>query len=184
MKRGTVLVGVMAGLIAAAPGLAGAAPTSRTGPMGFEPIAGSASYADGVAQAWDAAAPWVVPDGFTQTLLSGEDESQCRGLDIYGGGLDDWHDMNSVNETGRQAGRYLYRTHEVRLSQPGSDPTYTDGGAVRCPRRVRRSAHDCHAYVTHELSSPLRLTRGGAYLRCSPARVPRRATFSSQRAVI
>jgi hypothetical protein len=125
-----VILTVTAGLVAAGSGLAGATPTPATGPMGFEPIAGSASYVDGVAQAWDPAAPWVVPDGFTQALLSGEDERTCRGLDVYGGGLDDWPDMNTVNETGRQAGRYLYRTHEVRLSQPGEDPTYPDGGAV------------------------------------------------------
>jgi len=34
----------------------------------------------------------------------------------------DWHDMNTVNETGPVAGRYMYRTHEVR-----GNP---DGGAV------------------------------------------------------
>jgi secreted PhoX family phosphatase len=34
-------------------------------------------------------------------------------LDIYGDGVDDLTDMNTVNETGQQAGRYLYRTHEV-----------------------------------------------------------------------
>lgn len=130
MRRGTAFVSVTAGLLSVATGLAGAAPASGTGPMAFEPIAGSANYADGVAQAWDVGAPWVLPEGFTQTLLSGEDESRCRGLDIYGGTLDDWHDMNSVNETGAQAGRYLYRTHEVRLEQPGADPTYPDGGAV------------------------------------------------------
>lgn len=130
MKRGTVFAAVTAGLLAAGIGLADATPTSGTGPMAFEPIPGSANYADGVAQAWDPASPWVIPNGFAQTLLSGEDESECRGLDIYGGDLDDWHDMNSVNENGREAGRYLYRTHEVRLSQPGADPTYPEGGAV------------------------------------------------------
>ncbi len=130
MKRGTVLVGMTAGLLAVGTALAGATPVSATGPMRFEPIAGSANYADGVAQAWDPAAPWVVPEGYTQALVSGEDESRCRGLDIYGGGLDDWHDMNTVNENGPRAGRYLYRTHEVRLDQPGADPTYPAGGAV------------------------------------------------------
>ena len=50
-------------------------------------------------------------------MVSGETQ-----LNIYDGGRDDWNDMNTVNETGRQAGRYLYRTHEVR-DQP-------EGGAV------------------------------------------------------
>lgn len=125
----TIVTGLAVGL-SATTGLAAAAPGSDTGPMGFEPIAGSANYADAVASGWDPTEPWIIPDGFTQTLVSGEDQSQCRGLDIYGGTLDDWHDMNTVNETGRQAGRYMYRTHEVRLANPGSDATYPDGGAV------------------------------------------------------
>ncbi len=98
--------------------------------MRFTPIAGTANSADGVTQAWNPAAPWVIPAGFTQTLVAGEDPSKCGGLNIYGGTLDDWNDMNTVNETGRHAGRYLYRTHEVRLSVPGADPVYPGGGAV------------------------------------------------------
>jgi hypothetical protein len=128
MRRGTGFVGIAVGVVALGTGWAGA--TTTAGPIGFEPIAGSANYADGVAQAWDPEAPWVIPDGFTQRLVSGEDGSRCRGIDIYGGGLNDWHDMNTVNETGPMAGRFLYRTHEVRLDEPGSDPTYPDGGAV------------------------------------------------------
>jgi hypothetical protein len=64
--------------------------------------------------------------------VTGETSDRCggTGLDIYGGGLDDWHDMNTVNETGRHAGRYLYTTHEVRLDAPGADATYPAGGAV------------------------------------------------------
>ena len=49
----------------------------------------------------------MFPDGFTQTKVSDETD-----LDIYAG-QDDLDDMNTVNETGKQAGRYLYRTHEV-----------------------------------------------------------------------
>ena len=51
--------------------------------------------------------PFVVPDNCTQSLVSDETV-----LDIYSG-VDDLTDMNTVNETGRQSGRYLYRTHEV-----------------------------------------------------------------------
>lgn len=77
------------------------------GPMDFEPIAASAYAALTTDAAVLAQQPWLVPPGFTQTIVS--DESR---LDIYAGA--DWPDMNTVNETGAQAGRYLYRTHEVR----------------------------------------------------------------------
>lgn len=73
------------------------------GPMGFQPIAGSA-YGE-LSDDWGE--PFVVPAGFRQTKLSDETD-----LDIYPG-RDDLDDMNTVNETGRRAGCYLYRTHEV-----------------------------------------------------------------------
>jgi len=53
-------------------------------------------------------APWEIPAGYTQIVIA--DETQ---LDIYKN-ISDWNDMNTVNETGKNAGRYLYRTHEVR----------------------------------------------------------------------
>jgi len=96
----------------ACPGGQPLAADSTTGPFGFEPLASSADSA-----AWNPAAPWKLPAGFTQSIVSGETQ-----LNIYDGGRDDWNDMSTVNETGRQAGRYLYRTHEVR-DQP-------EGGAV------------------------------------------------------
>lgn len=74
-----------------------------TGPMSFEPIAGSAY---GQARP-DWTEPYLIPEGFTQSLVSDETT-----LDIYPGG-DDLTDMNTANETGPSAGRYLYRTHEV-----------------------------------------------------------------------
>jgi secreted PhoX family phosphatase len=83
----------------AAVGPAGA----TTGPMAFEPISGSAY--DQASTTWTE--PYVVPDGFTQHKVADETD-----LDLYAG-QDDLSDMNTVNETGRQAGRYLYRTHEV-----------------------------------------------------------------------
>ncbi|MGB5541195.1 MAG: hypothetical protein WBO37_13970, partial [Gammaproteobacteria bacterium] len=78
----------------------------------FKPIDSSADSSN-----WDPSAPWKLPPGFEQAVVSDESE-----LNIYDGGRDDWHDMNTVNETGKQAGRYMYRTHEVR-GQP-------EGGAV------------------------------------------------------
>ncbi len=75
----------------------------------FEPLSESANSAD-----WDPRTPWKLPDGFSQTVVSDESD-----LNIYGDGCADWYDMNTVNESGQSAGRYLYRTHEVWL---GSDP--------------------------------------------------------------
>ncbi|MCI0507336.1 MAG: PhoX family protein [Gammaproteobacteria bacterium] len=78
----------------------------------FKPIESSANSAD-----WNPAAPWKLPKGFEQMIVSDE-----TALNIYTGGRDDWHDMNTVNETGPMAGRFMYRTHEVR-----GEP---EGGAV------------------------------------------------------
>ncbi|MGZ5373930.1 MAG: alkaline phosphatase PhoX [Aeromicrobium sp.] len=81
------------------------APASHAsgGPTDFDPISGSAY---GQASS-DWTVPYVVPKGFTQTMV--QDESV---LDVYPG-VDDLHDMNTQNETGRQAGRYLYNPYEV-----------------------------------------------------------------------
>ncbi|TNF36473.1 MAG: DUF839 domain-containing protein [Gammaproteobacteria bacterium] len=87
----------------------------KTGPFKFEAIAGSAYDAE-----WNPAQPFLIPEGFKQSVVSDESD-----LNIYDGGRDDWHDMNTVNETGRKAGRFLYRTHEVRAGS-----TYIEGGAV------------------------------------------------------
>ena len=81
----------------------------------FDPIDSSAS-----SENWNPAAPWKIPEGYTQTVVS--DESS---LNIYDGGRDDWHDMNTVNETGKMAGRFMYRTHELRA--PANQP---EGGSV------------------------------------------------------
>ncbi len=74
----------------------------------FMPIPESANSKD-----WNPAAPWIIPEGFSQSVVS--DESA---LNIYPGGVSDWYDMNAVNESGSMAGRYLYRTHEVRCGAP------------------------------------------------------------------
>lgn len=89
------------------------------GHMGFNPITNSA-YAQTTTDAVILnSEPWVIPEGFSQRIVS--DESN---LDIYPGAVD-LTDMNTVNETKKHAGRYLYRTHEVR---PGATPFA--GGAV------------------------------------------------------
>lgn len=109
---------ILAAAIAATLGVCGSALADNNhheGPFKFKPIAESAYNAT-----WNPSAPWLIPEGFTQSVVSNEMD-----LNIYDGGRDDWNDMNTVNETGTMAGRYLYRTHEVRA---GSQ--YTEGGAV------------------------------------------------------
>jgi len=53
--------------------------------------------------------PWILPKGFEARVVSDESD-----LNIYPFPQTDWHDMNVVNETGPDAGRYMYRTHELR----------------------------------------------------------------------
>ena len=103
---GMVCAGSIAGLAA----LTTTGVSAGDGPMPFSPLAGSAY---GVP--YDASAPWVIPAGYRQFDVSTEAD-----LDIYAG-ANDWNDMNTVNETGRQAGRYLYRTHEVRGANNASN---------------------------------------------------------------
>jgi hypothetical protein len=92
------------------------------GPMSFDPIAASAYGME--ADSSIATAPWVIPEGYVQTIVSDETD-----LNIYV--ANDWYDMNTVNETGKQAGRYMYRTHEVRGGATGIDgnSARVDGGS-------------------------------------------------------
>lgn len=92
------------------------------GPMSFDPIAGSAYGMEGDANL--DTQPFVIPQGYAQVVISNESN-----LDIYLG--TDWNDMNTVNETGKHAGRYLYRTHEVRPGATGNDlnSRRVDGGS-------------------------------------------------------
>ncbi len=82
----------------------------------FEALDASADSAS-----WNPAAPWKLPKGFRQYIVSDESD-----LNIYDNGRDDWHDMNTVNESGRKAGRFLYRTHEVRGEPEGGAVTVVD----------------------------------------------------------
>ena len=82
------------------------------GSFNFKPLTESANSAD-----WNSSAPWKLPKGYIQTIVSDETT-----LNIYDAGRNDWPDMSTVNETGINAGRYLYRTHEVR--------NVPEGGAI------------------------------------------------------
>jgi len=92
------------------------------GSMSFNPIAASAYGLE--ADPSIATTPWVIPDGYVQSIVSDEAD-----LNIYV--ANDWHDMSTVNETGKHAGRYMYRTHEVRGGAIGNDGNSLriDGGS-------------------------------------------------------
>jgi hypothetical protein len=92
------------------------------GPMAFNPIPASAYGMQNDADI--ATTPWVIPEGYTQSIVS--DESN---LDIYV--TNDWNDMNTVNESKKHAGQFLYRTHEVRGGAIGNDGNSLriDGGS-------------------------------------------------------
>jgi len=113
MKNSILAVAVTAALSVSATSHA-----DKHGSFKFKALDESANALD-----WNPLSPWKLPKGYTQTVVSDE-----TALNIYPEGRDDWHDMNVVNETGPQAGRFMYRTHEVRL---GSDPVVDAiGGSV------------------------------------------------------
>lgn len=111
----------------------------ESGPMAFHPIAGSAYGHENDADI--DTAPFLLPAGYRQRIVSSE-----RELNLYTG--TDWPDMNTVNETGRHAGRYLYRTHEVRPGAFGDDKNSrrVDGGSGGA-----LSVVDMHTGVAREL---------------------------------
>jgi len=118
MHRKSLLAAAIGAVVAST---AVADPTIVNGPMAFDPIAGSAYTGLTTDPVVLNSQPWIIPQGYSQHIVS--DESI---LNIYTGS--DWNDMNTVNETGRHAGRYLYRTHEVRPDR--NNPGAYTGGAV------------------------------------------------------
>ena len=75
----------------------------------FEPLAASSPCVGALDD------PFVLPSGYDQQVVAQEPE---------GGTVDLW-DMNTQNEFGKDAGRYVYRTHEVG-APPGSQVSVTD----------------------------------------------------------
>lgn len=101
MTKRRVRGGLVAGLLAAlAAVLAAGSYGAGSGQFQFEPLAASTPCTDG----GDAAQPFALPSGYVQTVFAAEGDA---------GTIDLW-DMNTQNETGPHAGRYLYRTHETR----------------------------------------------------------------------
>lgn len=93
MQKNSLAGAIAATLIGAA--TAGTAIADKGG-FGFKPIDASAA-----SPAWNPAAPWKLPKGFIQTVVSNEND-----LSIYAGGRNDSPDMNTVNQTGPQAAPY------------------------------------------------------------------------------
>ena len=77
----------------------------------FSPIGGSAACVVPPATVAGFAryAPFVLPAGFSQSILA----TEVADFAPVAGASGDTPDMIALNETGPQAGRYLYRTHEV-----------------------------------------------------------------------
>jgi len=77
----------------------------------FTPIAGSATCVapPSTAAGFASYQPFVLPEGFSQMILATEIDDFRP---VAGSGAD-LPDMMVLNETGPQAGRFLYRTHEV-----------------------------------------------------------------------
>jgi len=67
------------------------------GQVQFEPLLTSAPCTPG----GNASQPFLLPDGYVQSVIASEPQ------------FPDVPDMNTLNENGAQAGRFLYRTHEL-----------------------------------------------------------------------
>jgi hypothetical protein len=80
----------------------------------FEPLAASSACTG--APSGREADPFAVPAGYEQTVFAEEDPA-----------LEDLWDMHTQNEHGVDAGRYVYRTHEVGGQDP-SEPRVTGAG--------------------------------------------------------
>jgi hypothetical protein len=100
---------VLVGMCAAACLASGAGVAARQeegparGPFSFTPLPASAACVPGGAGTFPDEQPFLLPEGFVQTVIAREGD---------GGTIDNW-DMNTLNESGPHAGRYLYRSHET-----------------------------------------------------------------------
>ena len=83
----------------------------------FAPLASSSPCTG--APAGREADPFVVPAGYEQTVFAEGN-----------GALEDLWDMHTQNESGTDAGRFVYRTHEVGGQDPNEEPALGTGGQV------------------------------------------------------
>jgi uncharacterized protein len=95
----------------------------------FSPLASSSNCPG--APSGDDSEPYVLPPGYAQAIVAEESDpvvSQPPEGDSTVS--EDLWDMNTQNEFGKDAGRYLYRTHEVGSAPPEADPETPGGGQV------------------------------------------------------
>ena len=92
-----------AGLIVAGAAAAAQQEGPASGPFQFTPLPTSAACVPGGAGTYPNEQPFLLPPGYVQTIVARQGD---------GGTIDNW-DMSTLNETGPQAGRFLYRTHET-----------------------------------------------------------------------
>jgi hypothetical protein len=95
------LAAVCTGAVLAASAGTGGSAGLKT--FAFDPIPSSAACVPGGAGTFPNEQPFVLPDGFVQSVIAREGD----------GGATERFDMNTLNETGPRAGRFLYRSHEV-----------------------------------------------------------------------
>lgn len=121
MHKKSLLATTVAGAFVASAAFAG---STVNGPMAFDPIDGSVIIGSLFPDA-----PFKIPAGYRQYVIT--DEVSINKLDIYPG-VADVPDMNVTNETKKDSGRYLYRTHEVRPSDFGGVAGFiaNGGGAL------------------------------------------------------
>ena len=93
----------------------------------FEPLpTSSACQGEGSGRQ---AQPFVTPPGYLQQVVS-EESDQLADSPPGPPGMEDLFDMLTQNEFGKQAGRFLYRTHEVGPAASGAAPRDSGGAAV------------------------------------------------------
>ena len=109
-RRNAARFAAAAALAAAAIPAALAGGTFIKGDFGFDPIDESA-----VVGSLPQDAPFVLPEGFSQEVVWDEKGLFSSGPDFYSTQAC-VPDMHQSNETGKWAGRFLYRTHEVRAA--------------------------------------------------------------------
>ena len=107
LRQPSIVVGGIAAAIALALIAAGVGRAESAGQFQFDPLPASTPCTDG----GNPAQPFLLPAGYTQTIIASEPQ------------FPHLPDMNTQNETGPDAGRYLYRTHETSAN---SAVTVTD----------------------------------------------------------
>ena len=122
MRKTRVLVAVLAavGVVGGGSAFAAIAANAKDTRADYTPFKKFAPLPASAACTGAVDDPFTLPPGYGQQVVAREGD---------GGSVDLW-DMNTQNEFGKDAGRYVYRTHEVGAGTPagggGSQVTVTD----------------------------------------------------------